>query len=340
MEELNVKNRILFAVEKAQSQEIIYAPIYTNPNELEGKNEFIFFIKPEITLEDKRIKLSKVIDIILDQIKVFGLKTKQISLLSSRYIKLHSIIAQHYGVINKLCYHAQDMSDSSKLKFKEVYGEDYQNCKVMGGFEFLDNYINFNAITLDYLMQNVTSTKLGGGTYCTKLKIDQETIYLINGFHPRQLMHFRQEGRSIVVFRLVGDLSWKAARQEFVGATNPIVANPKSLRSILYHAQNELGLAEMSQSFNGVHLSAGPVEGLVELVRFTSNFSEIASIQKYTDFTFGKKLTEHFSHDQIVKILSNQEFTINQKVISIFDITEEKDSDEAIRILEELMLVH
>jgi nucleoside diphosphate kinase len=58
-----------------------------------------------------------------------------------------------------------------------------------------------------------------------------EEVFLINGFHPKQLKHFIEPSRSIVVMTLSGDLSWSDARNNFVGSTMPAKANKGSLRN-------------------------------------------------------------------------------------------------------------
>ena len=158
-------------------------------------------------------------------------------------------------------------------------------------------------------------------------------FYLVNGFHPRQLVHFTDPGRSIIVFNLTGDLNWSNARNNFIGATNPMDAKEDSLRKLFLDNMSNFGLAEVSQGMNGAHLSAGPVEGLVELIRYNSDFSQPSKIKSPLNFSFGKQLSEHFSKSQIDLILSNPVVFVDDTKISIFDLTEEKDSEEAVELL-------
>lgn len=322
------------SIKKAQNERVFFEEIFNNPDEPKGKNEFLFFIKPEITSPSNTIKLEDVLNLIQSKIESFELKIHNAKILSAKYIDENNIIAQHYGVINKISSNAiANMSDSAKEKFKEVYNKSVMELKVLGGSEFLKQYEHFNAYVLDYLWQNKANTKLAGGTYCEDIKIDDEIIYLINGFHPRQLKHFTEKGRSIVVMTLSGDLSWSDARNKFIGATNPMSALGGSLRREFLDRKAELGLADVSQGSNGVHLSAGPLEALIELKRYNSNFSESNKIKTFDDFTFGRKLKETFPDEKLEKIISNTNLQINGKSISIFDLTEEKNSEEAISLL-------
>jgi len=323
-------------IRKAQNEEVFFEEIFNSPDLPIGKNEFLFFIKPEITIESETIKLEKILNLIQDKIETFGFKIHNIKILSANYLDKYDIIAQHYGVINKISSNAKEnISDGAKEKFKELYGKSVDECKALGGVEMIAEYPDLNAYSLDYVWQNSENKKLAGGTYCEEIKIDNEVIYLINGFHPRQLKHFTEKGRSIVVFTLSSDLSWAEARGSFIGATKPSDAKEGSLRRVLLDKKDEFGLSEVSQGVNGVHLSAGPVEALIELKRYNSNFSDDTKVKDFSTFSFGKKLAENFSHDSAEKILTNANVDIDGRAISIFDLTEEKDSDEAIAIMQE-----
>jgi nucleoside diphosphate kinase len=321
-------------IKKAQKETIFFADIYSNLSAPEGENEFLFFIKPEITIESSTIKLENILEMIQSKIESFGFNIQNIKILTAKYLKQYNIIAQHYGVINKISTKAVlNMSDTAKDKFKEIYSKSISDAKVLGGSEFLEQYPDFNANSLDFLLQNKKTVKLAGGTYSLDVKIDNEIVYVINGFHPRQLEQFIAKGRSIIVFTLSGDINWSDARANFIGSTFPESANQGSIRKELLIKKEILGLDEVSQGLNGVHLSAGPVEALIELCRYNSNFSNNEDIKDYTDFSFGKKLAENFEKSNVDKIISNVNVLIEGKNVSIFDLTEEKNADEAINIL-------
>ncbi len=329
---------ITAAIKKAQNDKIYFEELYNNTDAPVGKNEFLFFVKPEITLPSDSIQLEKILDLVQDKIEEFGLTVHNIKLLSAKYLQEHNIIAQHYGVINKIAGNAvANLSEGAKEKFIQFYGKPISEFKVLGGTEFLAQYPMFNALSLDLVWQNIETKKLAGGTYCEVLKLDNETVHLINGFHGRQLEHFTEHGRSIVVFTLSGNLSWADARGKFIGATNPSAAHPGSLRRTFLDKKAELGLSEVSQGVNGVHLSAGPVEALIELSRYNSNFSDKSKSKTFTDYSFGKQLQANFTPAQVETILANGNVDVNGKATSIFDLTEEKDSDESIAILKKAL---
>ncbi|MEM6631167.1 MAG: hypothetical protein AAF694_15910 [Bacteroidota bacterium] len=333
----DLANKIEEVIRAAQQERVSCEPVFSQSPAPTGKNEFLFFIKPEITLADDSIQLSQLLEVILSSVQENGLDIINAQVLSAQYLEQHNIIAQHYGVINKLANDAVGaMSDGAKSKFASLYGSGVEEANVLGGFEVLKAYPDFNATTLEYLWQNVGSEKLAGGTYSIKVSFDGKEVFIVDGFHPRQLEHFTAKGRSIVVFTLVGDIDWEKARQEFIGATNPQKAHENSLRRNFLDHKSTYGLAEVSQGSNGVHLSAGPIEGLVELIRYNSNF-ETQDLKNYQDFAFGKQLAAHFSPEQVEDILNNVDVEVDGKKVSVFDLTEEKNSEESLELLKQFM---
>lgn len=326
-----MKNKIIEKIKLAQELKVQNEEFFRA--ELKGKNEFIFFIKPEITIKQDSIKIDAIIDVILEKINAFGLHIASARILSADYLSKYNIIAQHYGVINSISNDARkNLSQGAKEKFNEIYKKNFNQCEVFGSLEFIKEFNEFTPLTLDYLWQNKKFEKLAGGTYCFDLNFNGREIYLINGFHPRQLDHFTRTGRSIVCFTLTGELDWNIARNDFIGATNPASANKGSLRNIFLNNMKEYGLPSISSSWNGVHLSAGPIEGLVELIRYNSDYST-KNIKNYADYNTGKELSKLFPEKTITDILSNINVNAEAKQISVFDLTEEKNSDVALDLL-------
>jgi hypothetical protein len=334
----NLKAIIVDGIKLARGGNVLFDEIFSAPGINPGKNEFLFFIKPEITAGTEKVRLEEIIGHILDKIEAFSFNIHNIISLSAPYLKKYNIIAKHYGIINQIASNAKaHLSDSAKEKFQEIFGIQLEDANALGGLEFIEKNSNYDANSLSDLWRSLEYKKLGGGTYCAPINTGEGYVYLFNGFHPRQIDHFTRSGSNVVVFTLSGDIKWSVARNDFIGATNPQKANKNSLRRDFLEHREEFGLAEVSDSYNGVHLSAGPVEALAELQRFNSNFSFPTGVKGYNDFRFGRVLENEFG-DRLDKIVGNSiTVDFNGKTTSIYDITEEKDSDEAIEILKNLL---
>lgn len=330
----NYKPAILDAVQKAQRGPFDQVTIFTQDADqfASYKNEMLFFVKPEITKPSDTINMDNVLDIVFDKLAEFDMHVASINVLGAKFLKEKNVMSSHYGVINKLSNNAKaTLSQTAKDNFQKTYGVGVDDVTVMGGHEFLEKYDFFNADSLEILWQNMQSSKLAGGTYCCVTKVNGDTIYLIDGFHPKQLLHFIEDGKSIVTFRLFTNTDWATARNDFIGATNPAKATAGSVRQTFLAKKDELGLEDVSQGSNGVHLSAGPIEGLVELCRFSDTSITDENILK--KHLMGKKLLETYSMDKIGQVANDVNVDFNGKQSSIFEITEDKDTDEAYSII-------
>jgi hypothetical protein len=305
-----------------------------------ARHQFLFFIKPEITLKEDGKNMELILQMIFEKINSFGLNLSKAVILAAPYLEQFNIIARHYGVINAIARDATSgLTDRAKASFSDHFGIDFNDCEVYGGIELLSAFPGLSPISLDYIWQNAPVVKLGGGAYAQSIKLDGKQIYLVNGFHPRQLEHYTASGRSIIAFTLSGDLGWSTARNSFIGKTNPVDAEAGSLRRTLLENKEIFGLRNVNSSWNGVHLSAGPVESLVELIRYNSDYLGKRELS-ISDFTFGKMLEEKFTSEIIQKIVGNQSVLWKDKPESVFDLTEEKDAVNAIGILSEVFAVN
>jgi hypothetical protein len=339
MNRTNIIQLLLKGIGNARQKSIGYEIYYTDKKRFDHPHEFLFFIKPEITQLIDQSRLAAVLDMTLDKISDFSLHIQDIRLLAASYLEKYDIMAQHYGVINSLSRQPlQFLSSEARSKFRESFNRDPEEIMILGSLQFLQHFPACSPETLEKIWHNGHAVKLAGGTYCARVTYEGKNIYLINGFHPNQLIHFTAEGRCIISFTLTGNLDWSLARNQFIGKTNPADAETGSLRNELLTRKQSFGLDEVSASRNGFHLSAGPVEGLVELMRYCSDFA-VDDLKKPGDFVFGKQLEANFTTEEISRICRNQLVEYKGNKISTFDLTEEKNGEEALRLLKEGIFV-
>lgn len=301
---------------------------------LPGCNEFLFLLKPELVLASR---FDLALDSVLERIEASGFTAGQVRLFSGAYLARQDLMAAHYGAINRLCRAAKaNLSDEARARFQEVFGVAAEDATVWGAFEYLQAHPQLTAESLSDLWLGQPYTKLAGGTYCVQLNGCTPAEYLINGFHPKQLSHFTAPGRVMVAMPLSGDMPWKTARNDFLGATDPAHARAGSLRRVLYERREEWGMDLLRGGMNGIHLSAGPLEGLVELRRFGSGPSTSEGVRSITDFSFGERLTKYFTPARIEWMLGNPDVQWDGKRMSLFDLTEELDPGEAVERLKRI----
>lgn len=314
-------------------------PIYKNSDikAEDFKNEFVFFIKPEITQASATIQLSPILDTVFEKLEKFNVDIIEVTILGASHLKENNVMASHYGVINKIATNPRNnLSEDAKVKFFETYGERIEDTQFYGGVEFQDK-TGLSAKDVDDIWAQGDVTKLAGGTYVSKVTIDENPVYLFNGFHPLQLEHFIAEGRSIAVFHAVSNTDWNVLRTELIGATDPAKAKPGSLRHEFLQAKQKFGLEEVSQGSNGVHLSAGPIEGMAEISRFFNGPNKI--LGSLDGLKLGIELKSIFGTSGALHILNDGKIAISDKVVGSYDATEEKNSDEAVALLKTSALI-
>lgn len=302
----------------------------------DSRHEAVLFIKPELAMLSETT-LRPVLEMIDAACAKYDVEILNIGTLGWKYMAAHNIAGEHYGVINKISREGMSaLSDAVQQKIREIFG--VEDKYVMGAHQFLAAYPEWTATTLGdkWEAQNATHTqKLAPGTYGQKFEQNGITHVLLGGFHPGQLLHFTDEGRSIIVMPVRSKTSWATLRDEMVGATDPTTAPAGALRAQLLANKDSLGIPNVSKGLNGIHLSAGPLEGMVEVVRFTSNLSSGSKIA-YSTTNFGNAWTQSGgSASELSKLADNEMLTVGGKTISAFDATELMDMNDAIVTLKE-----
>lgn len=296
----------------------------------DAENELLFFVKPEVTTQGPDA-LAKVLDIAGDAFDEYDVDVTGATILGAPYLAEHGLISQHYGVINEIARTGVDgISEEAKETFADLYGVDAAEATILGAFEFLRAYPSFDERSLNVLFDNCDTERLASGTYCAEVHVFDETVYLLNGFHPFQILHFTQPGASIVACTVQSNTAWDVLRGDMTGATNPEDAVAGSIRRTLLERREDVGLAAVDQGNNGVHLSAGALEGLAEILRFVSDH-DAGTTLAVDDTAAGRAfLNAGFDADTIAHLLTNPTLDVDGDPVSAFDLTEEIDTSDAI----------
>jgi len=302
------------------TEDNIWVKEYTKP---EGDDhQFLFFFKPEATGANIKEIMHMALKVLTDNGVTFG----AIRVVGGPYLEKHDIMVQHYGVISQIFKQGfSAISDQAKAKLAENFANDVLAVgNPVGGYEWLKAHPDFSALSLCVLSDNVGCARLAGGTYLLKFKYLGETQLVLNPFHGYQLVPFIKPGSALIVFEGRSKTSWSDLRNKLCGATDPAEAEAGSIRKELLVNKARTGMVDVNKGSNGVHMSAGPLEGMVELQRF---FSSADKKLPYTSLSFGSALAaQGLTEEQIEKLAKNPDVTHEGKNISVFDLTEEEDA--------------
>ena len=211
----------------------------------------------------------------------------RVKIMTGPELEAAGAMQQHYGVINQISREGRPaLTEAAEQALQDSYGDALDGSEVIGGHQFLDRYPEVSAYALAMLFANADVQRLGPGTYAARLRMDADQVVVLNGFHPRQLGFFTAADATCAFLHGSSDTDWEALRSELIGATDPAKAAAGSIRGRLKADPAAYGLSTVNSNFNGVHMSAGPLEGLGELDRF---FGEVHALP---DWTFAAALRD------------------------------------------------
>jgi len=295
-------------------------------------NQFLFFLKPEATTAN----VEYILKLSLDVLAKAGVKFGAVRVVGGPYLDAHNIMVEHYGVISKISKEGHSIiSDAAKAKLNETFQKEIETAGLpLGGHQWLAQNPDFTPLALTTINDNIGTTRLAGGTYLLKFNLLGKLQLVLNPFHAYQLVPFIKKGNALIVFECSSSQSWEDLRSKLCGATNPEKAEAGSIRSELLKNKEATGMVAVNMSANGVHMSAGPLEGLVELQRFFSDGKK-ADLKS---FAFGAHLSSlGLSDAQIENLAENPNLPHEGKTESVFDMTEEKSHAESGQILKKAL---
>jgi len=297
-----------------------YSPIASDTN------QFVFFLKPEASSAN----LEYILNLSLTILTNAGVKFGAVRILGGPYLDKHNIMGEHYGVISKISKEGVSaISDTAREKLSKEFSEDINAVGLpVGGHQFLKINPDFSPLALYTINDNIGTTRLAGGTYLLKFKMLGKVQLVLNPFHAYQLVPFVRKGSALVLFECSSNMSWADLRTKLCGVTNPLKAEAGSIRAELLRNASATGMPEVNLSSNGCHMSAGPLEGLVELKRFLNDHDN-GKLVDYKSLAFGAHLASLGLGDELEHLATNPDVSSNGKMESVFDLTEEKSFDES-----------
>ena len=297
------------------------------------RNELLLFVKPEIFMVKDTAQVEAALGLVFTKLAEFGAVVSGVAVVGGKVLEEAEIMNRHYGYINRLSRFASQMVDAEdKQKIAEVLGiSNLDGITIYGGHEYLKAHPGEDCFALDTLWFTKKSIKIRSGFYVQQYNKDGEDFILVNGFHPAQLMHFTDPTHRIVLVLIHADTAWGTLRNEMVGATFPEKAVPHSIRGTLYAHAEDYGLGTVSIANNGVHLSAGPFEGLFEINNFFGKILDI-DIEKQPPLLLKKMLAAGLPMQTALKSLENPIVSESPKPTDLFTATEDVESDDAVAL--------
>jgi hypothetical protein len=295
-------------------------------DEVAMDNLALVFIKPEAAND-------KVKEKVLAHLKENHIAVVREGRLTGPEIDSKGIIDDHYAHIAKIALKTLPtelpVSDEKKQAFASQFGagswdELASEGKILNLAQF-QKKSGKDALEVERLWREAAPLKLAPGTYVGTVEGD----FVLNAFYGS--MRHQYVGADVQVLYFVvrfpeSKLCWKDFRGKVIGATNPAQAVKGSLRNIILTNYEDLGIKnEPNTGANGVHASAGPIEGLRERMVWLGADLE-------TD-PFGKAmLAAGVKRELLDSWLRNDRVTIAGDTDNAYDLLEDMDSSKVLKL--------
>jgi len=155
--------------------------------------------------------------------------------------------------------------------FQQTFGVALSECAVLGA-DAAQESLKVSPEEMYNLWTDCQSVKLAPSLYVGKIGTQSNSVFVVNGFVPHWRAAFSSTGEAcwFVVEFNPSEVSWKRF-EEILGATDPSKASSDSIRGLLYQHYKDCGLTQQPTTMdNGVHFSAGALEGMRERMLWTN----------------------------------------------------------------------
>lgn len=294
------------------------------------QNELLLFMKPELFMVSDPSDIEKSAALILNKLAEYQVKIDGIMIVGGNFLADQKIMDRHYGYINKLSKSASKfLADEDLAKVSAALGlRSLNGIDLLGGHEYMDKYPWETVEELDKVWFSKKSVKIRSGFYVQLYEKNGGSFVLVNGFHPAQLNHFTHPDHRTALFLLHSNTVWKTLRNDMVGNTYPEKAGPESIRGSLFADPARYGLEKVDISVNGVHLSAGPYEGVFEVLNFFSSLYPEAS--RPLPLLVKRLVATGMTASEALAVTNNPPLTVAGKATDLFSATEDLDTTSAI----------
>jgi hypothetical protein len=295
-------------------------------------NQAVIFTKPIYHLP-----FSLTADALRDRVETFlldrGFYIRTRHCVDGQALRSQGTMDQHYIVYSKAVrLESLDtliMSEAGLARFEERFGTSWEDEKVAGRLMTTDQLIEKKGLAITDLLEAWEDHLATGQT----LKVQSGLIvafveafdaYVINGFYPAMAERFDHADNVMHYFVVEFDsaeCSWESFRKEILGVTNSSKAASTSLRGQLFADFP----VELPGSDNFVHGSAGPLEGFAERLVHEEEVGLATS-------PIGVYLQRRG-----VSAVTFRAWCARKPIVelaALFDLTEEKNSDEILPILD------
>ncbi|MER5812190.1 hypothetical protein ABT143_29095 [Streptomyces sp. NPDC002033] len=139
--------------------------------------------------------------------------------------------------------------------------------EALGALDAMSRDPELTPLALEERCRKAGIHKLGSGSYASVTELHGRTVAVLNGFLPALAGGYADPGALVALLECHSVREIADLREHLLGALDPAAADPASLRGALADRIARQHGIPLSEGRNGVHLSAGHLEGMFQAWR-------------------------------------------------------------------------
>ncbi|GAB2640162.1 hypothetical protein [Nocardia goodfellowii] len=233
---------------------------------IDDGTHFVALVKPEV------MQIGSAADAMAEVARVLGeadVTALRYALIPAREYGELGFLMQHYPRLHRIAVDgARGLCTYAHREFTSLLDQSEADIAV-GAFQAGAYELALTAEMLEARCRQAGIHKLGSGSYASVVDLNGCPVVVLNGFVPALASSYGSDRTSLVglvechSYREIADL-----RAHVLGALNPSAAPPTSLRGALGRLVDRQYGITLSEGRNGVHLSAGHLEGMFQVWRY------------------------------------------------------------------------
>ncbi|MEU5401401.1 hypothetical protein ABZ348_19160 [Streptomyces sp. NPDC005963] len=237
---------------------------YHRPTPVTGTH-FVTLVKPEVLeTADAADAMSEVVRVLREgEVNVL-----RCALVPARYFAERRYLLLHYPRLHRVAADGVHALCTAARREVRSLLDASGAVEVLGAFDAMTQDTDLSPAAIDDRCRRAGIHKLGSGSYASVLELNGRTVVVLNGFLPALVGQYDSPSALVGLVECHSPREVEDLRTHLLGALHPAAASSSSLRGTLHSLVDAQGLPPLSEGRNGVHLSAGHLEGMFQTWRY------------------------------------------------------------------------
>jgi hypothetical protein len=226
---------------------------------------FVTMVKPEVLAAGTTVDAMAEVLRVLDANDVTVLRC---ALMPARRYGELGFLLQHYPRLYRVATDGVRALSAGARCGLAVLLERSGTTAAAGAFDAAAHEPELSAGALEARCRQAGIRKLGSGSYASIVELNRTPVAVLNGFMPALAASYLDSAASVGLIECHSDQEVASLRTDLLGDLDPATASPGSLRGALAASVGRGHGIALSEGRNGVHLSAGHLEGMFQTWRY------------------------------------------------------------------------